>query len=161
MHVIKERILQILFVPALFWASIVIFSNEILLFMQRFAGVENSVLHNFKEILIFIIIFSVATFICFILYYLFPGFLLLSKFSSFLSIVLRLVVYTPVIFIVLAVGIFFIWWMFVVSSEAPTHSQYGLSAWYAAFFYGVGLTPLFTLIAVWVFDLDNFDREKL
>jgi ABC-type uncharacterized transport system permease subunit len=57
--------------------------------------------------------------------------------------------YAPLAFIVTGIVFFLVQWLFVVGSEDPADSQYGLSAWVAGYYYAIMLTPLMTVIWVW------------
>lgn len=40
-------------------------------------------------------------------------------------------------------------WACVVTGEDPSHSQYSLSAWFAAFYYPLALTPMAAIMCLW------------
>lgn len=87
-----------------------------------------------------------------------PWFLRVPDSISVGWLTIRLLGYAPLIFSLLAAVIFSAWWIFIVSGEDPADSQYGLSAWYAAWFYSIYLTPLFTVVTVWLSAIRR-DRE--
>lgn len=144
-----NRVLRFAFAPALGWAVIVAFAGDMERILQRNPVPEGSMFHGLPEIAVGLAIVASAGLVCLLVYRHWPGFLLLERPASWRPVVWRLLIYTPLTFIVTGIIFFSFQWLFVVSGEDPAHSQYGLSAWVAGYYYAVMLTPLVTLIWVW------------
>ncbi|MCI0529016.1 MAG: hypothetical protein L0Y56_16385 [Nitrospira sp.] len=142
--------LQVLFPLAFTWAVLLMFGEEL-------SGlVPEGVLENIM-ILIFCVFWSA---VAFYLYRQWPSFLRGPESVSLLFLLIRLVVYGPLFFVLLA-GVFGIsWYLLVVRpTEDPAHSQYGLSALMVAVWYSIMLTPLATIIVTWLSSLRKARRS--
>jgi hypothetical protein len=117
--------------------------------LQRNPVPEGSMLHGLLELAAVLGIVAVAGLCCLFVSRHWPRFLLLEQPVSWLPVVWRLVMYAPLAFIVTGIVFFLVQWLFVVGSEDPADSQYGLSAWVAGYYYAIMLTPLMTVIWVW------------
>jgi hypothetical protein len=142
-------VLRFAFAPALGWAFIVAFAKDMDRILQMNPVPEGSMLHGLLELAAFPGIVAVVGLCCLFVYRYWSGFLLLERRVSWLSVVWRLLMYTPLAFIMTGIVFFLVQWLFVVGSEDPAGPQYGLSAWVAGYYYAIMLTPPMTVIWVW------------
>jgi hypothetical protein len=141
--------LQILFPLAFTWAVLLMFAEEFSSF------VPEGLLENIT-ILILVAFWSA---VAFYLYRRWPSFLRVPKPVSLLFLLIRLVVYGPLLFVLLAAVFGTSWyWLVVWPTEDPAHSQYGLSALMVAVWYSTMLTPLAMVIATWISSLKKARR---
>lgn len=145
----KTKILQLLFIASLFWASVVIWAEELERLFSLLPGSGSNVLHYMIELMIIIIIIGFFYIVQRLIFKSFPGFLKIPDRTSNLSLFIGIILYTPLVFALLCIIIFSFWWAFVVSGEDHTHSQYGLSAWFVALFYSIALTPMSVILCLW------------
>jgi hypothetical protein len=136
--------LQVLFPLAFTWAVLLMFAEEL-------SGlVPEGVLEN-------IVILTFGAFwgaVALYLYRRWPNFLRVPESVSLLFLLIRLVVYGPLLFVLLAAVFGVSWYLLVVRpTEDPAHSQYGLSALMVALWYAAMLTPLATVTATWISSL--------
>ena len=152
---LRERLLRLLFQLTLVWFFLEMFSGEIDKLFGLVLIPEGHRLHNIIEVIIaiivpviLIIIFGViSTF----LYHRWHGFMIVPQSISLSFLIIRLLIYAPLLFVLLTVIFFTGWWLLVVIPfEDPKHTQYGLSAVFAAIFYPSILTPVITVILVWL-----------
>lgn len=101
----RNRLLRFAFVPALGWAIIVAFANDVESILQRNPFLEGSMLHGLLESAIGLAIVASVGLGCVFVYRHWPGFLLLERPVSWLPVVWRLLIYAPLTFI--ASGIVF------------------------------------------------------
>jgi len=146
---LRERVLQILFVPSLLWGTCMFFHDEINALFSLIPGKEEGWLHNVAENTLQLVL--LAVFIAGVIY-------LFNRFSSFLIVpesislgwvIIRLIVYAAIIAVVLAVVIGLGWWIFVESGRNPNDVQYGMATLYMAVFGSMFFTPVCTVISVW------------
>lgn len=78
-----------------------------------------------------------------------PGFLRVRREVSWTSLGGRFLVAAPAAAVATGLSAFAIQWVSVLLREDPAHSQYGLSAWFAAGFYALALTPAATVVGTW------------
>lgn len=149
-RILKKRILQILFVPSLFWAVVMIFGSEIGTFYDLIPGKEDGWLHNIAENTLEFTFFVVFTIVIISLFSRFRSFLIVPEAISWVWIILRLIIFAVIIAIVLGVVIGWGWWVFVESGQDPNSLQYGMASYSMAFFYSFFLTPVCTVVMVWL-----------
>ena len=146
----KKRILQILFVPSLLWAIATIFIDEIEALFTLIPGEENGWLHNITEytleIFLFMIFFAGVAY----LFYRFRTFLVVPESVSLGWLIIRVVVYAVIIAVALGMSIGFGWWTFIESGKDPNNVQYGMESYTMAFFWSAFLTPVCTVLIVWL-----------
>ena len=149
-EIFKERILQILFVPSLLWAIAMIIGSEIETSFNLIPGKEDGWLHNVAESTLEFALLAlfITGIIC--LFYHFRSFLLVPESISLGWVLIRLVAYAVIIAVVLAVVIGWGWWIFVESGQDPNDVQYGMASYSMAFFYSYFLTPVCTVLLVWL-----------
>jgi len=146
----KERILQILFVPSLLWAIVMIIASEMEDSFHLIPGKEDGWLHNVAESTLEFALFAVFMVGIIYLFYRFRSFLIVPESISLGWVLIRLVSYAVIIAIVLALVIGWGWWIFVESGQDPNDVQYGMASYYMAFFYSFFLTPVCTVVMVWL-----------
>lgn len=78
-----------------------------------------------------------------------PGFLRVRREVSWTSLGGRLLLAAPAAAAATGLSAFAIQWVSVLFREDPSHSQYGLSAWFAAGFYALALAPAATVVGAW------------
>lgn len=145
-----RRLLRALFLPTVPWALLVLFAEELSrLPFERWArtsplGFYGGVLG--AGVLAVVALGSAWSWML----RRWPGFLHVPARVSLSSLLVRMLVFGPVVAILLAVAGFAAWWVFVVSGEDPAHSQYGLSAWWAGLVHAVALTPMGTVLVTWL-----------
>lgn len=150
MKQLQNKVLQILFFLSVAWLSFWVLGPQSESLFGLIPVSEQHWLHNALEVMAApLILFTIAVgaVYCFGRC---PWFLKVPESISLAWLTARLLGYAPLLFALLAAVIFSAWWIFVVSGEDPAHSQYGLSAWFAAWFYSIYLTPLFTVVIVWL-----------
>lgn len=152
-----RRLLQVLFVPTLLWASLVLFAEELSrLPLDRWA--EHRPVPFYGVVVGAVVIGMLALGLGWTwTLRRWPALLRVPGRVSLWSLFLRMLVLAPLVAIVLAVVSFVAWWTLVVSGEDPSHSQYGLSAWWAGLFYPVALTPMGTVVVTWLSVRRNAD----
>ena len=146
----KERILQILFVPSLLWAIVMIFASEIEAPFNLIPGKEDGWLHNVAESTLEFALFAVFIVGIIYLFHHFRSFLIVPESISLGWILTRLVAYAVIIAVVLAMAIGWGWWIFVESGQDPDDVQYGMASYSMAVFYSFFLTPVCTVVTVWL-----------
>lgn len=146
----KNRVLRFAFAPAVGWAIIVAFAQDMDRILRAGLVPEGSMLHGLLEIATGLAIVAAAALGPLAVYRVWPGFLLLERPASWLPVVWRLPIYAPLAFIATGVVFFSLQWLFVVSGQDPADPQHGLSAWEAGYYYAIMLTPLITVIWVWL-----------
>jgi len=143
---LRERMLQVLFPLAFTWAVLLMFAEELFSLVP-----EGQRLHDELEMIIIPILLAFWSTVAIYLYRRWPGFLRVPESVSLLFLLIRLVVYGPLLFVLLVPVFGIAWyWLVVLPSEDPAHSQYGSSAVIAAFWYPIVLTPVATVIVAWV-----------
>lgn len=152
-----RRLLQVLFVPTLLWAIVVLFAEELSrLPLDRWA--ESSPVPFYGGVVGAVVIGVLALGLGWAwMLRRWPALLRVPGRVSSWSLFLRMLVFGPLVAIVLAVVSFVVWWALIVSGEDPSHSQYGLSAWWAGLFYAVAFTPMGTVVVTWLSVRRNAD----
>lgn len=145
-----RRLLQVLFVPTVLWAIVVFFAEDLSrLPLDRWA--EQSPVSFYGSVVGAGVLAMLALGLGWTwTLRRWPALLRVPSGVSNWSLVLRILVFGPFVAIVVAVVSFVAWWVLVVSGEDPSHSQYGLSAWWAGLFHAVALTPMGTVLVTWV-----------
>lgn len=146
----KERILQILFAPSLLWAIVMIIGSEIETPFNLIPGKEDGWLHNVAESTLEFALFTIFIVGIIYLFYRFRSFLIVPESISLGWVLIRLVAYAVIIAVVLAVVIGWGWWIFVESGQDPNDVQYGMASYSMAVFYSFFLTPVCTVVIVWL-----------
>lgn len=146
----RDRALQILFPLTLAWVAFCVLAQESESVFGLIPVSEEHWMHDTSEVMVAPVIFAAFVAGAVYCYRRWPWFLQVPESISPVWLTARLLGYAPLLFALLAAAIFSAWWLFVVSGEDPAHSQYGLSAWFAAWFYSTYLTPLFTVVIVWL-----------
>lgn len=150
MKQLRNRVLQILFFLSVAWVSFWVLAQQSESLFGLIPVSEGHWLHNALEVMaspLILLIIAVGAVYCFGRW---PWFLKVPESISLGWLTARLLGYAPLLFLLLVAVIYSAWWIFVVSGEDPAHSQYGLSAWFAALFYSIYLTPLLTVVVVWL-----------
>ncbi len=150
MNRFRERALQILFPLTLVWGSFWLSFEEIEIVYSLIPAPEGHWFHDALEGMVTLLVVSLFVAGPVYCYRRWPWFLRVPESVSMTWLTVRLIVYAPFLFALLAGAIFSAWWILVVSGEDPKDSQYGMSAWYAAYFYSLALTPLFTIVLAWI-----------
>lgn len=145
-----RRFLRPVFVVTLTWTTVVLFARWIDFILSLNPLPEGLWLHGGVEVFMLLFVFTVVIYMSSSVFRIWPAFLRVQKKVSWRSLALRLILYGPVVFIIIGIVFFMIQWVFVIGSEDPAHSQYGLSAWFAGFFYSIALTPPVTVICGWL-----------
>lgn len=78
-----------------------------------------------------------------------PRFLRVRREVSRVSLGGRFLLAAPAAAVATGLTAFAVQWVSVLLREDPSHSQYGLSAWFAAGFYALALAPAATVVGVW------------
>lgn len=137
--------LKILFPPMLAWCICLMFGEEL------FAVVpEGQRLHNVFEVIIIPLIIVMCSTAAIYIYRHWPGFLRVPQSESLIMLLVRMLIYMPLLYVLLASIIGVTWYIFILPGEDQSHSQYGLSVFFASVFYPIMLTPSVTIIAVWL-----------
>ena len=145
-----RRLLQVLFVPTLLWAILVLFAEELShLRFDRWAE-QHPVPFYGGLVGAGLLAMLVLGFAWIWVLRRWPALLRVPPGVSIWSLFLRMLVLGPLVAMVLAVVSFLVWWALVVSGEDPAHSQYGLSAWWAGLFHAVALAPMGTVMVTWL-----------
>lgn len=155
---LREQLLRLLFPLTLVWFFLEMFAGEIDKLFGLVLIPEEHRLHNIIEVIIAVtvpvILIGIFGAISTSLYRRWHGFMLVPQSISLSFLIIRLLVYAPLLFVLLTVSSFVGWWLLVVMPfEDPKHTQYGLSAAFAAIFYPSILTPVITVIVVWLSSL--------
>ena len=143
-------LLKIAFMLATSWAVVVAFNRKIDTILKMNPVAEGALLHGLYEIIVLVAVLSAVGFICMIAYKRWPLFLQVHRDVSLVAVLWRLVAFAPVMFIVTGLVFFAIEWLLVVRIEDPADPQYGLSAWWAGYYYSLMLTPMITVTGVWL-----------
>lgn len=143
-------VLKIAFVLAAAWALLVAFAYRIDSLLAINPAVEGTVFHSFFEVLVVLAIFSAVAFICVITYKRWPMFLRIRRDVSMLSVLWRLIAVVPVTFAVIGLVSFALGRLLVMLTEDAGDPQYGLSAWWAGYYYALMLAPTVTVVWVWL-----------
>ncbi len=126
------------------------FHEEINALVSLVVGKEGGWLHNVAENTLepalFVLFLAVVSYF----FYRLPAFLLVPESISSSWLIIRLVAYTVITAIVLAVLLGLGWWIFVESGQNPDDVQYGMATLYTAVFGSAFLTPVCTIILVWL-----------
>ncbi len=159
---LREQLLRLLFPLTLVWLFLGMFSLEIDKLFGLILIPEGHRLHNIIEVIIAVIVpvILIVIFgaISLSLYRRWHGFMLVPQSISLSFLIIRLFIYAPLLFVLLAVISFVGWWLLVVMPfEDPKHTQYGLSAVFASVIYPSILAPAVTVIIVW---LSAIRRQK-
>lgn len=142
--------LKMAFMLAASWAIVLAFSAEIETILNINPFSEGAPAHGFYEIIILLAVLSAMGFICVVAYKRWPMFLRVRRDVSTVAVLWRLAAVAPVLFTVVGLVAFALTWLFVVRAEEPGDPQYGLSAWWTAYYYALMLTPIITVVGVWL-----------
>lgn len=126
------------------------FNEEIASLFNLIQGKENSWLHNVAESTLVFALLVLFLVVMVSIFYRFPSFLVVPESISSGWLIIRITVYTVMTAIVLAVLLGLGWWFFVESGQDPDNVQYGMATLYTAFFGSAFLTPVFTVVLVWL-----------
>ncbi|MEW5725882.1 MAG: hypothetical protein AB1896_22425 [Thermodesulfobacteriota bacterium] len=157
---IRSHILQALLPPALAWGLLMSFAGELDRLASLVAGPERFFLHNsVEDLLPLALALAAGVTVTMVVHRRWPGFPRVPEKVSAAFLLIRLAVYGPLLFVLLAAIFGFGWYVLsVVPNEDPAHSQYGLSAVFAAVLFPSLLTPAFTVLAVWLAALRRAGR---
>ena len=150
MKIFRDSALQILFPLTLAWGSFWLLGPQAHTVFGLIPAPEGHWLHDAVEVMAPLVIFAAIVAGAVYCFRRWPWFLRVPESISVAWLTVRLLGYAPLLFALLAAAFFSVWRLFVVPGEDPGHSQYGLSAWFAAYFYSLYLTPLFTVVMVWL-----------
>ncbi len=150
----RDRALQILFTLTLAWALTwwggLVFAEEIETAFGLMPFPEGSWLHDAVEVMIALVIFAAFAAMAVYCFRRWPWFLRVPESISPAWLTVRLLGYAPLLFAVLWGTFFLTFRLFGEEGVPPEHSQYGLGALFVATFYSIYLTPLFTVVIVWL-----------
>ncbi|MEA3392321.1 MAG: hypothetical protein U9Q91_05020 [Candidatus Marinimicrobia bacterium] len=155
---LKKRLLQIFFIPSLLWGTFMFFYEEIDALFSLIPGAEEGWLHTVAEYTLALVLFSVFLSVLIYLFFRFPPFLIVPESISLTWVMIRLIVYTALTAIVLAVVIGLGWWIFVESGQDPNDVQYGMATLSMAVYGSVFLTPACTIVLVWFLAKSKSDQ---
>ncbi|WP_228854369.1 hypothetical protein [Desulfomarina profundi] len=127
-----------------------IFGSEMGNFYDLIPGKEDGWLHNIAENALEFAFFVVFAVVIVFLFSRFRSFLIVPEVISWVWVFLRLIIYAVIIAIVLGVVIGWGWWIFVESGHNPDSLQYGMASYSMAVFYSFFLTPVCTVVMVWL-----------
>ncbi len=146
----RDRALQILFPLTLTWGSFWILAQETQSIFGLIPVSEGRWLRDAVQVMAALVIlaaFAAGAVYCFRRW---PWFLRVPESISLSWLTVRLLGYAPFLFAVLWGTFFLAFRLFGQEGVPPEHSQYGLGAWFVATFYSIYLTPLFTVVMVWL-----------
>ena len=126
------------------------FHEEINALVSLISGKEGGWLHNIAESALEPALFVLFLAVVIYFFYRLPAFLLVPESISSGWLIIRLAIYSVITAIVLAVLLGLGWWFFVESGQDPDNVQYGMATLYTAFFGSAFLTPVFTVVLVWL-----------
>ncbi len=146
----RDRALQILFTLTLAWGSFWILAQETQSLFSLIPAPEGHWLHDAVEVMAALVIFSAFSAMAVYCFRRWPWFLRVPESISPAWLTVRLLGYAPLLFAVLWGTFYLAFRQFGDEGVPPEHSQYGLGALFVATFYSIYLTPLFTVVIVWL-----------
>ena len=143
-------LLKVAFMLAATWAVVMAFVSEIDTMLKMNPIAEGAPVHGLYEIIVLVVVLLAVGFICMIAYKRWPMFLQVRRDISLVAVLWRLIAVTPIMFAIIGLVAFALAWLFVVQAEDPADPQYGMSAWWAGYYYALMLTPIITVTGVWL-----------
>lgn len=143
------RFLRGVFVLSLGWACVVLLARPVDALLQELAVVPESWLRAGLVAGGALGLLAVLAGGTLLLVRAWPNFLRVREDVSRVSLGGRLLLGAPAAAVATGLSAFAIQCVSVLLREDPAHSQYGLSAWFAAGFYALALTPAVTVVGTW------------
>jgi hypothetical protein len=148
---VRERSLQVLMPVALAWGLAVALAEALDLLWTRMRIAEGSPLHGVvEEAGTPIFVLALCAIAAVLVYGRWPGFLRVPPSIPAGALLVRLVAFTVLSTVGIAIVVGVAWYFLVLSREDPSHSQYGLSLLFAVMFYPVMIAPATAVLATWL-----------